>query len=244
MKLKPFIELLQRTTKSHYTKLLMKDRMLMGCYSIDDDSDIGLHYILYIPEAEAYNDPFYDMTAILDVKEILTLYARGHTGLVEAKKKVKAKPKDVSETLYVREEKNKLILKMLFTCCDEVVGTEVYYTDYPVNPNLRLVEGVADTYTKMLNMVKLGGVGISFDAQRYNLYQIALKAPQIYFFKVDIRGNRIKIPIYKSMLVGMKDPDEFYIMIEETVIPQLWVYAVQLTNKGLTEQYIGYIQNF
>ena len=77
----------------------------MGCYSIDDDSDIGLHYILYIPEAEAYNDPFYDMTAILDVKEILTLYARGHTGLVEAKKKVKAKPKDVSETLYVREEK-------------------------------------------------------------------------------------------------------------------------------------------
>ena len=71
MKLKPFIELLQRTTKSHYTKLLMKDRMLMGCYSIDDDSDIGLHYILYIPEAEAYNDPFYDMTAILDVKEIV-----------------------------------------------------------------------------------------------------------------------------------------------------------------------------
>ena len=46
------------------------------------------------------------------------------------------------------------------------------------------------------------------------------------------------------MLVGMKDPDESYIMIEETVIPQLWVYAVQLTNKGLTEQYIGYIQNF
>ena len=216
----------------------------MGCYSIDDDSDIGLHYILYIPEAEAYNDPFYDMTAILDVKEILTLYARGHTGLVEAKKKVKAKPKDISETLYVREEKNKLILKMLFTCCDEVVGTEVYYIDYPVNPNLRLVEGVADTYTKMLNMVKLGGVGISFDAHRYNLYQIALKAPQIYFFKVDIRGNRLKIPIYKSMLVGMKDPDEFYIMIEETVIPQLWVYAVQLTNKGITEQYIGYIQNF
>lgn len=244
MKLKPFIELLQRTTKSHYTKLLMKDRMLMGCYSIDEDSDIGLHYILYIPEAEAYNDPFYDMTAVLDVKEILALYAHGHSGLVEAKKKVKAKPKDVSETLYVREEKNKLILKMLFTCCDEVVGTEVYYIDYPVNPNLRLVEGIADTYTKMLNMVKLGGVGISFDAQRYNLYQIALKAPQIYFFKVDIRGNRIKIPIYKSMLVGMKDPDEFYIMIEETVIPQLWVYAVQLTNKGLTEQYIGYIQNF
>ena len=74
LKLKPFIELLQRTTKSHYTKLLMKDRMLMGCYSIDDDSDIGLHYILYIPEAEAYNDPFYDMTAILDVKEILSLH--------------------------------------------------------------------------------------------------------------------------------------------------------------------------
>ena len=242
MKLKPFIELLQRTTKSHYSNLLMKDRMLMGCYSIDEDSDIGLHYILYIPET--YDDPFYDMTAILDVKEILALYTRGHTGLVEAKKKVKAKPKDVSETLYVREEKNKLILKMLFTCCDEVIGTEVYYIDYPVNPNLRLVEGVADTYTKMLNMVKPGGIGISFDAQRYNLYQIALKAPQIYFFKVDIRGNRIKIPIYKSMLVGMKDPDEFYIMIEETVIPQLWVYAVQLTNKGLTEQYIGYIQNF
>lgn len=244
MKLKPFIELLQRTTKSHYPKLFMQDRMLMGCYSIDEDSDIGLHYILYIPEAEVYNDPFYDMTLVLDVKELLSLYARGHSGLLEAKKKVKAKPKDVSETLHVRVEKNKLVLKMLFTCCDEVIGTEIAYLDYPVNSNMKLVEGVADTYTKLLSMIKAGGIGISFDAQRYNLYQIAIKAPQIYFFKVDVRGSRIKIPIYKSMLVGMKDPDEFYITIEETVIPQLWIYAIQLTNKGLTEQYIGYIQNF
>ena len=48
MKLKPFIELLRRATKSKYTKFLMRDRMIMGCYSVDDDSDIGLHYILYM----------------------------------------------------------------------------------------------------------------------------------------------------------------------------------------------------
>ena len=244
MKLKPFIELLQRSTKSHYTKLFMTDRMLMGCYSVDEDSDIGLHYILYIPETEEYSDSFYDMTALLDVKELLSLYARGHAGLLEAKKKVKAKPKDISETLHVRVEKKHLIIKMLFICCDEVIGTEMYITDYPVNPNTPIVENICNTYAKMLDMIRAGGIGISFDAQRYNLYRIALQSPQIYFFKVDVRGNKIKIPIYKSMLVGLKDPNEFYITVEETIIPQLWVYAVQITTKGLTEQYIGYIQNF
>lgn len=244
MKLKPFIELLRRATKSKYTKFLMRDRMIMGCYSVDDDSDIGLHYILYIPEAEEYNDPFYDMTLIIEPKELLAMYARGHAGLLEAKKKVKAKPKDVKEELHVREVDHKLRLCMLFTCCDEVIGTEVLVLEYPVSSQSPIVENICNAYQRMLEYINAGGIGIAFDASRYNLYQIAVKSPQIYFFKIDIRGERIKVPIYKSMLQCISDPDEFYILLEQTDIDHLWIYAIQLTNKGLTEQYIGYIQNF
>lgn len=133
---------------------------------------------------------------------------------------------------------------MLFTCCDEVLGTEVIALEYPVSSQSPIVENICNTYQRMLEYINVGGIGIAFDASRYNLYQIAINAPQIYFFKIDIRGERIKVPIYKSMLQGISDPYEFYILLEQTDIDHLWIYAIQLTNKGLTEQYIGYIQNF
>ena len=184
------------------------------------------------------------MTLIIEPKELLAMYTRGHAGLLEAKKKVKAKPKDVKEELHIRETSDGLRLCMMFTCCDEVIGTEVINLEYPVSSQSPVVENICTTYQRMLEYINAGGVGIAFDANRYNLYQIAVKSPQIYFFKIDIRGERIKIPIYKSMLQSMSDPDEFYLLVEQTCIDHLWVYAIQLTNKGLTEQYIGYIQNF
>ena len=244
MNIKPFIELLRRAVKSKYTKFLMKDRMIMGCYSVDEDSDIGLHYILYIPEADAYDDPFYNMTVILEPKELIAMYTTGHAKLLEVKKKVKAKPKDVKEELHVRETSHGLRLSMNFSCCDEVVDTQVIIIPYPVSSQSPIVENICNTYNRMLQTINIGGIGVAFDASRYNLYNIAVNSPQIYFFKVNIRGEKVRIPIFKSMLQGISDPDEFYILVEQTTTPYLWIYAVQLTAKGLTEQYIGYIQNF
>jgi hypothetical protein len=46
------------------------------------------------------------------------------------------------------------------------------------------------------------------------------------------------------MFAGMKSWDEFFISIQETTLEGIYLVAIQFTAKGLTDQYIGYLQNF
>ena len=241
---KPLITILRRSLKSQYKTFLLNNRMLMQCYTIDEDDDIGFHYILHIPDTEEYTDPFYDETLILEPKEILARYTVGHRALLEKKREVKAKPKEVKEELHFKISGHTARLKFLFYVQDELVDTQLYETPYPVSPIDPTVETIGKTYYDMISRIKAGGIGVAFDGSKYNLYEQAMKYPEIYFFKVKLRDTKIRIPIYKSMFVGLKDWTEFFISIQETELPGIYVYAVHFTAKGITEQFIGYIQNF
>lgn len=241
---KPFITLLRRAQKSAYKTFLMNNRMLMQCYTVDEDDDIGLHYILHIPMTDEYTDAFYDETLILDPRVILTCYTVGHSKLLEKKRETKAKPKEVKEEMYFRADKNRAKLKFLYYVQDELVDTQECILQYPVTDLDPTAELITRTYYDIINRIKVGGIGVAFDGTKYNLYHHAMKSPEIYFFKVKMRDVKVRIPIYKSLFVGLKEWEEFFISIQETVLPGIFIYAIQFTVKGITDQYIGYIQNF
>lgn len=241
---KPLITILRRALKSQYKTFLLNNRMLMQCYTVDEDDDIGLHYILHIPDTEDYIDPFYDETLILDPKAILACYTEGHRTLLEKKRELKAKPKEVKEECHFKISGHTARLKFLFYVQDELVDTKSHEMSYPVSPIDPTVEVIGKAYYDMISRVKAGGIGIALDGSKYNLYNRAMLTSGIYFFKVKLRDVKIRIPIYKSLFVGLKDWSEFFISIQETELSGIYLYAVQFTAKDITEQFIGYIQNF
>lgn len=244
MNVKPLISLLRRIQKSHYDSFLMMNRMIMQCYSVAIDDDVGLHYILHIPDTEEYSYEFYDSTLILKPKEILNTYSLGHSALLAKKKENKLKPKDVKEEVYFKLGEHRAKLKFLFYALDEIVDVEEYVFEYPVSESNPMVENILKTYWDMMNRVKPGGLGIAFDAQKCGLYTLSTERPEIYFYKIKIGNTMVKIPLYKSIFVGKKEWREFFISVQETNIPSVYLYALQFTWDDVTDQYIGYIQNF
>lgn len=244
MEPKPFIELLRRTQKSKFKSVLMHNRMMMQCYSVDIDSDIGLHYILHIPNNELYADPFYDETLLLVPADILEVYNNGHAVLLEKKKEVSAKPKEVREEMTFSISKNVAKIKFHFIVRDELLTTTTYTTPYPVNPNDNEVETIVDCYQQMLNRIKIGGCAIALDAVREGIFHLANESVQIVYYKVKLGGVTVRVPLYKTMLLGAKAVDEFFISVQETSISSIYLYTIQMARKGLVEQFIGYILNF
>lgn len=244
VELKPLVAILRRIQKSKYPTLLLSNRMIMQCYSIDEDSDIGLHYILHVPDTDEYVSEFWDSTLILEPKMILSAYTAGHKELLEVKKEKKLKPKEVSEEALFKITDTGARLKFMYYASDEVISTQSVEFDYPVNEHGSVVENITKTYWDMISRVKQGGLGVAFDAQRYNLYMLGTSSSQVRYFKIKIGGHRIMIPLYKSMFVGKKEWDEFYISLQETTIPSVYLYAIQYTWGGVTDQYVGYLLSF
>lgn len=244
MEAKPFIELLRRTIKSKYKEIVMINRMMMQCYNIDEDSDVGLHYILHIPETEDYEDPFYDEAMLIVPADIITLYNEGHSVLLEKKKETGAKPKEVREELVFKKSGNHATIKFIFIAHDEIVDTKSYKFQYPISNTSKVVDNLVETYQNILDRVKIGGSAIVLDGFKYGLFDLALNSTQIVFFKIKIGEKKIKVPLYKSMLLGQKTFDNFFISVQETTLPAVYLYTIQFIRKEITEEFIGYIQNF
>lgn len=238
------LAIMRRIQKAKYPKLLLNNRMIMQCYTIDEDSDIGLHYILHVPDDAEYGSVFWDSTLILDPKVILNAYALGHRELLATKKEKNLKPKEISEEALFKITEHGARLKFMFYASDEVVAAQVVEFTYPVNPSDPLVENIVTTYWNMITRVKQGGLGIAFDAQRYSLYMLGTSSSQVRYFKIKVGGHRIMIPLFKSMFVGKKEWDEFFISLQETIIPNVYLYAIHYTWGGVTDQYVGYLLAF
>ena len=60
---KNFNEISKRLAKSGYKKFIVHNRMIMGFYDLTQDSDVGMHYIMHVPDE--YED-LYDGHFIFD----------------------------------------------------------------------------------------------------------------------------------------------------------------------------------
>jgi len=243
MTLVPFINLVKRAARSKYPVLLMHNRMITQCYTVEEDSDFGMHYVLHIPDTEDYCGEIYDSTLLIEPAEIIALYKEGHELLLKEKKKRSAKVKEVREEFDFVVKDDSAAIKMHFIVQDELLHTATLNLRYPVNPAWAEVERVVNSYDKLLNYIKVGGYGVAFDGIRYGLYDRAKQSSRIVYYPILLGGKKIQIPICKSML-GIGACDEFFVSVQETNLPSIYIYTVQLEKKMLIEQWIGYIIAF
>lgn len=238
---KSFIALMRRATHCRFDTVIMMNRLLGQCYNLDIDSDVGLNYILFIPETEEYESDFYDETLVLKPSAIIDAYNEGHRSIEAMRKDIKAKPKDVKEEVYLKTTNEGAELKFCFYLSDELITTSSYKLQYPVDMTMVNIENFTRSYNQLLNRIKLGGACLVFDGLRYNLQEKAVNSPEIYNFIVRYRDKKIKVPLMRSMFGGIKEVDSFYLSVQESTLKDIVVYSLQYTKKGITEQYWGYI---
>lgn len=247
MNVKSLLELLRRTKKSGYKQLIMNNRMIMASYTVKEDGDVGLHYILHIPENEEYSDPFYDCSVLIDPNEIINVYKVGHNKLLEEKKKRKSKPKDVHESVYFNVYKNgTAALKFEYVIEEDIISTEEYvFNEYPLKESNPMMENVLNAYSAMLmDRIRIGGCAVVLDGYKTGMAQYAEESVQIYYYTIKMNGKKIQIPLYKSLLMAQKKFDEFFVSIQETNMDRIYIITYQFARKGLIEQFIGYIMSF
>ncbi|MDE6040650.1 MAG: hypothetical protein K2F99_03635 [Muribaculaceae bacterium] len=241
---KPFIELLKRAVKSKYKTLFMMNRMLMQCYSIAEDGDVGLHYILPFPDTEAYQDPFYDSELQIVPREILTAYTNGHKLADDRRKELKLKPKDLREELCLRSEITGWhSIKFMYFVQDELVTT-VEQQVQSIDDTTLTAMNLTNTYEKLIDRLKVGGIALTFDGIAENLQNRIYNCPEIYFYKARVNKKVIRIPFSKSTFIGMNKLDKFTFTIQESELDDIYVYSVILGKGGIEEIFWGYILNY
>lgn len=245
IELKPFLDLMRRATKCKFKSVFMVNHLLIQCYTVDIDSDIGFHYICPIPKNNpAYEDSFYDCLVELRPSDILKTYNVGHKILLNFKKENKLKPKDVYEEMYVQRKEDALEIKFLFYQQEHLLTTHSYLTPYPIDQTEPTAENCVKTLEAMADRIKPGGSCVILDGLRLGLLQRTLESVQIYHHVIKINGTKVRLPLAKSMFLGNKQFDQFLITVQETVMDDIYLYTIALTRKGITECFVGYLQNY
>lgn len=240
----PLITILRRATHSGYGDVILNNRMLVQCFNLDIDSDIALNYVLYIPQSDAYDDPLYDMTMILEPRKILDAYSVGHKYLEEKRKEVKAKPKEAVEEVVFQEKHGCGELKFLYYLQGELLTTTKCKVQYPVDNLNTTIANCERSFQKLLEYIKPGGACLVYDGLRMNLQKSIMEYPSIYYFKIRYQNKKVMIPFARSMFLGIKEVDSFYFSVQESNIQDIYVYSYQITKKGITEQFFGYVLSF
>lgn len=244
MELKPFMDLLKRANRSQFKSFLLHNRMLIQCYDVREDSDIGFHYILHIPNEDPFEDEFYDEELILHTEEIIEKYNEGHKLLLAKKKEEKAKPKEVIESGRLLYDKNKRYLQLQFTLRDTLVTSYKIPLEWPIRPDSRMVENIIITLDNITDRIKPNGLGVTMDAYRTGLYYRAFNNPQVTYAHIRLGKEQVRIPLYKSMFQGQKNLEECYVSVLETNMKDIYQYTIHMKKNQIIEQFIGYIQNF
>ena len=245
MEAKPLISLLKRMAKCKYNTVVMTNRMFLQSYDIGIDSTIGLNYILYIPDTDAYQDSFYDETLILN-QRILKEYAAEHKRVEAIRKEKKLNPKQLHEEFHLIKENGHTALKFSYILDDVPYSTVTCdLGTYPVDLYDSMVENVVNSYQSLLKRIKMNGIGFVQDGMLYNLTKAATDTRGVVYhvIRYDNGTKRIRVPIIKSML-SMDKPDRFLISVQETELDGIFVYSLQFTKGEITDQFWGYILNF
>lgn len=241
---KSFIALLKRAAKCRYSTVVMNNHMLMQCYDIAIDSDVGIHYILHIPDTMDYNDELYDMCLVIDHKKVIETYNEGHDIALQKRKEKGLKPKAANEvmTYTVHENKHYVELVFEFYVMDEIVATTRCKLKIPMSYD-PTVNNIVNTYENMIMRVKVGGNGIVFDALAENILEKTLKAETMLYHILKLGKNTVRLPLYKTLFVSSKC-DEMYMSVQETNIDMVYLWTISCIYKGLHEQFICYVQSF
>lgn len=244
IELKPFLNMLRRATRCGFSSVLLNNRMLMQCYNLDVDSEVGLHYVLHIPDDQDPLCDFYNLTLLLKPREILKVYSEGHKALDAERKEQKLTPKAASEVLEYHEHKHHIDLEFHFYLAGEEFQTQEYSIPYPVDESIPEVENCVKAYDQLLDRIKHGGACLAFNGTRMDLQRRIVECPEIYRYQIRYHGKKLSIPFTKSMFLGIKELDRFFFSVQETTMDDIYVYSISLEKKGIIEQFWGYLLQY
>ena len=244
LELKPFLNILRRATHCGFPSVILNNHMLLQCYNLDIDSDVGLHYVLHIPDDLDPTTDFYDKVMILKPREILKLYSEGHKELDLERKSQKLMPRAVTEELEYVEHKHHIDLVFHYYLAGEEFDTKEYRIDTDVSDVTPEVENCLQAYDQLMRRIKNGGACLVFDGSRLDLQRRIVDCPEVYRYRVKYNGKKLSIPFTKSMFLGIKEVDQFYFSIQETRMEDVYVYAISLEKKGIVEQFWGYVLQY
>ena len=245
VELKPFIALMKRAVKSKYKSVYIINRMIMQCYSIDIDSDVGLHYVLPIPDLPEYDSELYNMLLKLYPADIVKTYTDGFKECDTERKNRKLKPRDMVEELFIQEnDSNEVEFKFIYYLSDQVYTTRTISHIQVMNEYDSEIVNCTQTLDNIYHRLKAGGFGILLDGLRSGIMLRAYESNTIHFHVITVDQKKIRIPFMKSMFLGSVKWDSVLITIQETNIDNIYIFALQLTRDNLSEIFFGYIQNF
>lgn len=257
-----FIEVCKRASKSGFKNLLFYNRMVIGCYDIAQDSDIGMHYILHIPDEY---DALYDQQFVMNIPEFLKKLNEVRNKVKEERLKLNLPPRAVDGEVQYRvkeqtieievglrihemvppppETKRKTLVKgdvvmnLGFTTECNLVNSDgaAYQTDLTLDTIKKITERIGESEDDHVVLI---------DALENGLVDVVLGYPRVLYCDVKFGKDTVHVPLMKSFFHGVTKFDRLILTVMKTKIPGIYVYVITIDAKGLTHQSISYLQNF
>lgn len=251
------LDISRRMSKSGYGTLLCHNRMMLGCYNVSFDSDIGMHYICHIPDE--YED-LYDGHFIWDNQKFLSEYARSRKVADEFRKKEGLPPKSMTNSasyvinddlvvidasVQVREMIQPDPTKKKIIPGDNVLMDIGFTLECPTFSSADSNDDVENVLTTFNNLQdRMLDKTVIVDGIDNGILDKIQEFPRVFYYNVELDGDKIRVPLLKSFFRGMTKFDRMMFGVTKTKLDNIAVYTMTFESKGLTDQYIAYIQNF
>ena len=242
LKIKQFLRILRRATRCGFPSVIVNNHMLMQCYNLDIDSEVGLQYALHIPDS--MDEEFYETPMVLRPREILKVYSEGHKDMELDRKEQGLKPSASSESLEYIVHKHHIELIFHFILAGEEHSTRTYKIDTRAEASAIDIENCARSYNTLVDRIKPGGTCLLFDGGYMGLQQRIADSPEIYHYRVKIHGQRVDVPFTKSMFLGIKTVDKFYFSLQESNMDGIYIFSISLEKQDIVEQFWGYVLQY
>lgn len=238
------LEILKRVSHSGYKTFLMHDRMLMNCYNVDEDDDIGAHYVLHIPDTDMYRSDFYKLDLIVDINVISEATKQIRKDHETYRKSKKIRPKDASIVCRYDFYRGYLLLSIDFMMKDDVWKTVDIKIPHPISDMDPIKSNIEFAYNSMLERIDTSMSPILINGLTEDIPINTLECVRVFYYLVEIDNKMVKIPFLKSFFRSINKFEQFDISIQKTLIKNVYLVAHTFSSKGLTDQYIMYVENF
>lgn len=238
------LEILKRVLHSGYKTILMHDRMMMNCYNVDEDDDIGTHYVLHIPETNMYQSDFYQLDLIIDISAIAEATKQIRKDHETYRKSKKIRPKDASILCRYDLYKRYLLLSIDFMLKDEVWKTVEIKIPYPISNMDPIKSNIETAYNTMLERIDISSPPVIINGLTEDIPINTLDRVRVFYYLVEINNRMVKIPFLKSFFRSINKFEQFDISIQKTLIKNVYLVVHTFGSKGLTDQYIMYVEDF
>lgn len=237
-------DLLKRVSHSGYKNVLIHDHMLMNCYNIEEDDDIGMHYVLHVPDTEMYQSPFYNLDIILDTEQIAEATKTVYKEFEAHRKKQKIRPKEAKIIGRYDFYQGYMLLSIEYILKDEVWKTVDIEIPYPVREDNSILSNIISAYNTLLERIDLDYPATVINGLTRDIWTDTMNSIRVFYYPVEIDGKTIRLPFMKSFFRTLRKCEQFDVSVQKTYIPGVYLVVHTIGAKNLTEQFIMYVEDF